>query len=90
MGGGVKDCSGFPSRSSITLFEDTGEGGLELAECSEVRAVVGDAFVGAAEDAPVDRTNGAMRPPLKDTRDDEVLLAREPGRSGEDITGECA
>ena len=33
---------------------------------------------------------GASLPPLNDTRDEEVLLAREPGLSGEEKTGECA
>lgn len=57
---------------------------------SEDNAVVGAAFDAPGEPDTELRGKGAMRPPLKDIREEVLPLAREPGRKGDDTLGECA
>ena len=79
------------SRSlSFALFvdEDTDDGvGGDVMCPSPDKAVVATAFDKLADPDDELVGNGGIRPPLKDSRDDE--LARDAGRNGECTIGEC-
>lgn len=101
VGEGVDNRFGLVIRSSEILLlvvpftclweEVDDEDGGDATGRSDDRAVVGAAFedpVVPEDEDPLG--NGAIRPPLNDSRVDDVPLAREPGRRGEETLGECA
>lgn len=95
MGEGVEERTELPTRSESAFvldrfaFDEREELGGEFAGISDDKAVVGAAFAVTGEpDVVTLLPNGAIRPPLKDTREDELLLAREPGLRGDGTLGE--
>lgn len=69
--------------------DDEDVGGDETGTSDEI-AVVGAAFDVLGDPDPELRGKGAMRPPLNETREDVLPLAREPGRNGDVTLGEWA